>query len=191
MSIVRPFGCGHDCCPGKGPPCNTHSWCSQCGRWPLNAHGTVRSAMDSLLKCLARYTAQPGSLGHSSPAAADTMALPWTTLACHCKRSVRVTHPAPPSPKLVPSHLPLQTVCCLLGVWASAAPYGTSPTCLNPVPSHTSMLPKRPAPPAPTPTHHHRRFLSCQPLVLSPLALRSLPSTAAASPGAAPPGRPR
>ena len=23
------------------------------------------------------------------------------------------------------------------GVWASAAPYGTSPTCLNPVPSHT------------------------------------------------------
>ena len=33
--------------------------------------------------------------------------------------------------------LPLQIVCCLLGVWASAAPYGTSPTCLNPVPSHT------------------------------------------------------
>ena len=32
---------------------------------------------------------------------------------------------------------PLQTVCRLLGVWASAAPYGTSPTCLNPVPSHT------------------------------------------------------
>ena len=29
------------------------------------------------------------------------------------------------------------TVCCLLGVWASAAHYGTSPTCLNPVPSHT------------------------------------------------------
>ena len=26
---------------------------------------------------------------------------------------------------------------CLLGVWASAAPYGTSPTCLNPVPSHS------------------------------------------------------
>ena len=34
------------------------------------------------------------------------------------------------------SALPLPIVCCLLGVWASAAPYGTSPTCLNPVPSH-------------------------------------------------------
>ena len=32
------------------------------------------------------------------------------------------------------------TVCCLLGVWASAAPYGTSPTCLNPVPSHTHAV---------------------------------------------------
>ena len=35
--------------------------------------------------------------------------------------------------------------CCLLGVRASAAPYGTSPTCLNPVPSHTQMHAPKPA----------------------------------------------
>ena len=38
------------------------------------------------------------------------------------------------------SALPLQIVCRLLGVRASAAPNGTSPTCLNPVPSHIHTL---------------------------------------------------
>ena len=36
---------------------------------------------------------------------------------------------------------PSQIECHLLRVWESAAPYGDSPACLNPVPSHTSCSP--------------------------------------------------